>query len=425
MTAIVGIINRQGVAFAADSAATYTTDGMVKVSNTANKVFSLSRKQPIGVALYNNADFHGIPWEVIFKRYRDDYLKNRSFPKLTDYIEDFWHFLSTDILSKVSEVEQKRHVAVYASGLKKEMQETVNNELLAEQASVAPEAMFEKMMSTLEGMSVHLATFNRTSGFRDYEMADFEIYAQEVVEAQIGDLLSDPACPHGFRQAFVDALHKVIVADISIYLSYSGLIFFGYGEEELFPSYHQYVVSLAFDKRVKYYQETECIVSNSLNACVAPFAQTDVANTVVRGIDQKLRTEIGNIISTSYNDFRKIIVDVLNKNGAPSELSDALKELDLQVSVSSEIDRINTFIQENYVDKMLNTVAFLSKEDLAEMAESLVKMTSLKRHVTTALESVGGAVDVAVITKGDGFVWIKRKHYFDAKLNHDYMERIK
>lgn len=167
MTAIVGIINRQGVAFAADSAATYTTDGMVKVSNTANKVFSLSRKQPIGMALYNNADFHGIPWEVIFKRYRDDYLKNRSFPKLTDYIEDFWHFLSTDILSKVSEVEQKRHVAVYASGLKKEMQETVNNELLAEQASVAPEAMFEKMMSTLEGMSVHLATFNRTSGFRD------------------------------------------------------------------------------------------------------------------------------------------------------------------------------------------------------------------------------------------------------------------
>lgn len=81
------------------------------------------------------------------------------------------------------------------------------------------------MMSTLEGMSVNLATFNRTSGFRDYEMADFEIYAQEVVEAQIGDLLSDPACPHGFRQAFVDALHKVIVADISIYLSYSGLIF--------------------------------------------------------------------------------------------------------------------------------------------------------------------------------------------------------
>lgn len=69
MTAIVGIINRQGVAFAADSAATYTTDGMVKVSNTANKVFSLLRKQPIGVALYNNADFHGIPWEVIFKRY--------------------------------------------------------------------------------------------------------------------------------------------------------------------------------------------------------------------------------------------------------------------------------------------------------------------------------------------------------------------
>ena len=39
-------------------------------------------------------------------------------------------------------------------------------------------------------------------------------------------------------------------------------------------------------------------------------------------------------------------------------------------------------------------------------------MTGLKRHVTTDEESVGGPVDVAVVTKCDGFVWIKRKHYF-------------
>jgi hypothetical protein len=32
-------------------------------------------------------------------------------------------------------------------------------------------------------------------------------------------------------------------------------------------------------------------------------------------------------------------------------------------------------------------------------------------------ETVGGAVDVAVISKGDGFIWIKRKHYFKPELN--------
>jgi hypothetical protein len=30
---------------------------------------------------------------------------------------------------------------------------------------------------------------------------------------------------------------------------------------------------------------------------------------------------------------------------------------------------------------------------------------------------VGGAVDVAVISRGDGFVWLKRKHYFSQELN--------
>lgn len=36
-------------------------------------------------------------------------------------------------------------------------------------------------------------------------------------------------------------------------------------------------------------------------------------------------------------------------------------------------------------------------------------LTSFKHKVSSTIESVGGPVDVAVITKGDGFVWIKKK----------------
>lgn len=51
------------------------------------------------------------------------------------------------------------------------------------------------------------------------------------------------------------------------------------------------------------------------------------------------------------------------------------------------------------------------------LAESLVSLTSIKRRVSTEPESVGGPIDVAVISKGDGFIWIKRKHYFRKELN--------
>ena len=36
-------------------------------------------------------------------------------------------------------------------------------------------------------------------------------------------------------------------------------------------------------------------------------------------------------------------------------------------------------------------------------------------------ETVGGPVDVAVISKGDGFIWIKRKHYFKSEYNQSFM----
>lgn len=57
------------------------------------------------------------------------------------------------------------------------------------------------------------------------------------------------------------------------------------------------------------------------------------------------------------------------------------------------------------------------------MAEALVNLTSFKRRVSSSLETVGGPVDVAVITKGDGFIWIRRKHYFNAELNHHFFQK--
>ena len=57
------------------------------------------------------------------------------------------------------------------------------------------------------------------------------------------------------------------------------------------------------------------------------------------------------------------------------------------------------------------------------MAEALVEITALRRKVGSTLESVGGPTDVAVISKGEGLVWLKRKHYFEPALNGDFARR--
>ena len=84
---------------------------------------------------------------------------------------------------------------------------------------------------------------------------------------------------------------------------------------------------------------------------------------------------------------------------------------------------MDKYIKDNYINRLVETVAYLSKEDLADMAESIVRMTCIKRRVASTEETVGGPVDVAVVTKGDGFIWMQRKHYFDPQLNQQFFER--
>ena len=78
MTAIVGVLNSRAFAIAADSAVTVTGNNGKKVYNRSNKIFTLSKLHPVGIAIYSSADFLGIPLETIIKLYRQR-LKEKSY----------------------------------------------------------------------------------------------------------------------------------------------------------------------------------------------------------------------------------------------------------------------------------------------------------------------------------------------------------
>ena len=68
MTAIVGVLNKQAIAVAADSAV--TVGAGVKIYDKANKIFTLSKHHPVGVAIYSSASFNScIPWRIIIKMF--------------------------------------------------------------------------------------------------------------------------------------------------------------------------------------------------------------------------------------------------------------------------------------------------------------------------------------------------------------------
>ena len=86
------------------------------------------------------------------------------------------------------------------------------------------------------------------------------------------------------------------------------------------------------------------------------------------------------------------------------------------------LDHIEDYKKRRYLAPLHDAINHLPKDELAHVASSLVNLNSFKKRMSLSLETVGGPVDVAVISKGDGFIWIERKHYFDKDLNPQFFK---
>ena len=93
MSVGVCIINRNGIALAADSAGTYTGNKMFY--NSMNKVFSISRKYVYGVITYGATVIHNVSIDQVLKEFRT-FLDSKS--EVNDvFICFFIHTLTCDL----------------------------------------------------------------------------------------------------------------------------------------------------------------------------------------------------------------------------------------------------------------------------------------------------------------------------------------
>ncbi len=405
MTAIVGVLNRKAVAIAADSAV--TMGNTHKVINSANKIFTLSKYHPVAVMTYNNADFMGVPWDIVIKEYRK-HLKDKSYPYLKDYVEDFIKYLHKRNFFCDGKTQQKYTIHLLDLFLK-----ICRDEILKEKNisidRLTKDLLEEKLKNCLESNQKS----DKCPEFVSYSFDDFKSYASSSIKdyANINRIGVDNT------ELLMEAFFYYMTSKLPQPF-YTGLVFVGYGEAEIYPSLYPINVSLGIDKRLRYYYD-KCtqIKEHGIQAAITPFAQIDVTQTIIRGINPSFLDIIHKVIYNYITDFSDAITKILDSNPSTTFMSTEVRKLDLKAIVKNMADQINGEMYKAYTNPLLNTVKSLDKEDMANMAESFISLTSLVRRMQPGEETVGGPVDVAVITKGDGFVWIKRKHYFDPKLN--------
>ncbi|MGB3907323.1 MAG: hypothetical protein WBL02_02690 [Methanomethylovorans sp.] len=138
----------------------------------------------------------------------------------------------------------------------------------------------------------------------------------------------------------------------------------------------------------------------------------------MRGIDPFVFEFSISFLMEALKEFTEIMLKAGDKNA--NETHAFQMNSNIEKIVNGFISNMNYIQQKYYISPITNVVSVLPKDELASMAESLINLTSFKRKVSLDAETVGGPIDVAVISKGDGFIWIKRKHYFESELNPLY-----
>ncbi|MEK3882437.1 hypothetical protein [Paenibacillus sp. PL2-23] len=407
MTAEIAVLNRSGVALAADSAVTV---GSNKIFNSADKLFALN-KHSIGIMIYGNANLMNVPWETVISMFRKK-LPDVPFSRFTDYCDSFIGYLTEEQRFTSKEAEKGQIGFIFSQWLEKflkKLNQFIHNNYQHEpDEDEIRKIMNASLVDTWNQLNeIHYSgEFDET--FYPWFEEEYGEFIQEIFEENVNFELNE------------DIINTLVIIAASLVCrntlddNESGVVIAGFGEDDIYPTLSGYRIGGIFNGKLKQLLLENSKIDDRNSAQIVPFAQQEMVHSFLSGIDPKIEDEIQRFLQATvsvYPDFIETLdinVDIESK----AKIEDKGREL------SNEFENeLKKFKRKQFINPVIQTVASFPKEELSSMAEALVNLTSIKRKVTNQAETVGGPIDVAVISKSDGFIWVKRKQYYQTELN--------
>lgn len=245
----------------------------------------------------------------------------------------------------------------------------------------------------------------------------------DVINQLMDDLFSEIEDIH--RQPLTD-LSRLVLHRRVLWSAHTGVIVAGFGSSEIFPTLVSFEIFGAVNGQLRFYRTNHVDIDREgTRAKVIPFAQKEMVERFLYGLDDNIERRISDFCRQAIPRIRELTIDQLDMpegdlNGVEHDMKEA-EEAFLDALREHTFDTIRRQSE----DEIEDMVEFMPKSEMGKMAEALVNLTSIKRRVSRGVETVGGPIDVAVISQADGFVWVQRKHYFPQELNSRFFDRMR
>ena len=430
MTAVVGILNKRGIAIAADSAVTIRRDRKQKIENSANKMLRMSNVSSISIMIVGAASFLNTPWDVIVRRYRQKH-GNLPLPTVQACIDDFFSYMTTEKIF-LSDEEQKDYLNF---NLRKFWDDVI---CAIPKIKLDQKKVVQNRKQIIRAFRARINSgikFFRKSEiipeFKDYTIKQFEEYLGSMIDELFKTKTVNINTPFidkdnipskKYPEDILSEIKKQFIEGFFSYLTYgwadgnTQLIFSGYGDEEEYPVMIRVMVNHGFDNRICHYIFPEDVhaISETNPVAICPYAQADIMEAILTGIDPESYHEI-------CDDFREMFKNIINGISSDYMFEEGYEEINANLKKVKSSDLIRQFkqyansIRESERRQWLKALHNYSLQDMAHLAENLIAMTSFERHMTFSQEGVGGPIDLAVISKNEGFVWLNRKSWYHHK----------
>ena len=429
-------MNRHGVALAADSAVTVTGPYGVKIYNTVNKLFTLSKYHPVGIMVYSSAELMKVPVETVIKHFRERHLGSDEMKTLEEYAHRFKKFIEADqeMFPEDARREQFFDVAkVQINSIKNFIDAKMNRFFDSDEATSAEEAFRAIRAGVLLKVEEAVSQAEEIPGIDDDTRNRLRNeLEQHTLPIFLNVLLNDELPLSAEETERVKAilpglLLRTVAPRIdgcpALRSGETGFVISGFGQTEYFPCLQAFEFVYSYAGVVRYNKSANIKIGNGRtepNAMIIPFAQKDMIQTFMNGRSPAMDGVIARSAAGYFDDQKREVENHrTKKQSAKDKQVVAIERMKAELLERMTKDLARWTAHEQ-VDPTMQTISVLPKEELAVIAEALVNLTIHKRKASPDAETVGPPTDVAVISKGDGFIWIKRKHYFRPELNQHF-----
>jgi hypothetical protein len=152
-------------------------------------------------------------------------------------------------------------------------------------------------------------------------------------------------------------------------------------------------------------------IDTEVRSKIRMFADSEVTHAFIRGIDYGLERRV-------YGAIRAMLQGVVDQVVGAFPGANATEREQVRTRMQGELvpqyldafrGMIGDYQQQAYINPVLRVLEIAARPELAETAKELVSLNVFKKRIMAQKQTVGGAIDVAVISRDAGFQWYTKQ----------------